>query len=475
MKAKRIVSFAAALSLLTGSALAEMTAADFEAIWQASFTRMNTTGEPRVFNDLPGDDDIGYGEALSMARQAIFDKYGTPADELDAMGLYPDYFAAEEGYPASWRFYFTPLRGANIDEGHDFPAPGEYWVHLDSPSGEITLCNWYIDDFWPYAQRVWDAGKVDIVYEYAQKAGFLALPAGEQALWQERLESAGYDMAGVISGASLFEDGVFLLELRGEGLRALPDDDPRAVAAWRAIADTYGLDIELMRKYRYIAIGSPIEGNGTDVFIVYDITDERAMRWGDDVAYWCAQLLSEADRLGMFLVRFDPATGEVRHVSRGDRPTLPRDEGTPGTLLGRTQWTSDDLPLFDEAYQRLEATMTDAVNHGLRRDEQQPIANGIMRELGGKERTYPLEAEQPDIGMEAALPIARGAAAELAGMSVEDFDARFTTYEAVFQPTMKYYSFWFMAPVEVDEIMYLVQVDAATGEVIYAALSQGNG
>lgn len=495
MKAKRILSLAAALSLLGGTALADgaMSAEEMQAIWQASFDKMNTTSEPRFFHNLtdmsdvtidpsceliyrlPGENDLSYEDALSIARQAIFDKYATPPEELDAMGLYPDFIAAEAGCPAEWRFYFTPLQNANIDEDHSFPAPGEYRVYLDSPSGEVTLCNWYIDDFWPYAQRVWGAGKQDIVYAYAQKSGFLALPADEQSLWLKRLEAVGYDMAGVISGESLFKDGYFLLELRGEGLEALPDDDPRASAAWQALADDRGLDTALMRKYRYIAVASPIEGNETDVFIVYDISDERAMRHGGDADFWCAQLLGEADRLGLFLVRFDPATGEVRCVTHGDRPTLPRDEGEPGTLLGRTQWSAEDLPLFDEAYQRLEAAVTEAVQNGLRRDEQQPIANGIMRELGGQEEVYPLEAESPNIGLEAAFPIARHAAAEAAGLTDDEFAARFTTDEAAYNPTMNYYAFWFFAPVEVDEIMYLVQIDAATGDIIYAAQSHGNG
>lgn len=475
MKAKRLLAITTALLLMSSSALASMTADDFEAIWQQSLDRMNATALPRIFNELPTEDDLSYDEALSTARQAIFDKYATPPEELDAMGLYPDYFAAEEDWPAEWYFYFTPLRDADIDEDHDHPAPGEYYVRLDSPSGEVNLCLWYIDDFWPYAQRLWDAGKRDIVYEFARQAGFLTLPDDDQALWRERLESAGCDMAEVISGKALFEDGSFLLELRGEGLVALPDDDPRVSAAWQALADTYGLDTELMRKYRYIAIASPIEGNETDLFIVYDIADERAMLRGGDVDYWCAKLLGEVDRLGLFLVRFEPATGEVRHVIRGDRPTLPRDEGLPDTLLGRTQWSADDLPLFDEAYKRLEAAVTEALSSGLSRDEQQPIANGIMRDLGGLERFYPLEAETPDIGLEAALPIAQRAAAELAGITEEEFASQFTVDTADSMPTMKRYAFWFVAPAEVDEIMYYVQIDAATGEVTCVEQSHGNG
>lgn len=477
MKTKRILATIAALSLAATlpSAQAEMSAEDFEAIWQESLTKMNATALPRVFNELPGPDDLHYDDALSIARQAIVDKYGTPADELDAMGLYPDYFAAEEDRPAEWRFYFTPLQNADIDEGHDYPAPGEYYVCLDSPSGEVTLCLWYIDDFWPYAQRIWDAGKHDVVYEYAQKSGFLILSTDEQTMWRERLESAGHDMAGVLSGETLFRDGDFLWKLRGLGLEALPDDDSRTVAAWQALADTYGLDTDLMRKYRYIAVDSPIAGNATDVFIVYDITDESAMRRSGDVDYWCSALLGEVDRLGLFLVRFDPSTGEVQYVTRGDRPTLPRDEGEPGTLLGKTQWSAEDLLLFDEAYQHLEAAVTEALRSGLQRDEQQTVANGIMQELGGKERFYPLVAETPDIGLEAALPIAQMAAAKLAGITEDEFAARFSTDEAAYDPTMKYYVFWFVAPVEVDEIMYHVLVDAATGEIIFAELSHGNG
>lgn len=390
------------------------------------------------------------------------------------MGLYPDYFAPEEDHSAEWRFFFSSLRDADIDEGNDCPAPGEYRVSLDSPSGKVTLCLWYIDDFWPYAQRVWDAGKHDIVYEYAQKSGFLALPADQQASWQGLLEPEGYDLSEVISGAALFKDGNFTLELR-DGVDIDPASDPRIAAAWEAVGETFGLDTDLMRQYHYIAFYSPLDDSQTDVFIVYSTDGLWAMRRGGDVESWCARLLSEADRLGMFLVRFDPESGEIRHVIRGDHVASPADEGDSATLLGRPQWNADDLLLFHEAYQHLEATMTDALNRGLSRDEQQPIADEIMRGLGGSEQLYPGVAEAPNIGLDAALPLAQKAAAEAAGMSAEDFKAQFTVDTAIYLPEAKVYTFWFVAPIEVDEIMYYVQIDAATGNVVYTELSQGNG
>ena len=492
MKAKRVLSFVAALSLMGGTALADgtMTAEEMRAIWQSSFDRMNTTSEQRIFTspteddftadiharfvNLPGKDDLPYAEALTIAREAIFDKYGTPADELDAMGLYPDFLKRGDD-PAKWEFYFTPRRDTDIDLDHDYPAPGEYRVYIDSPGGEVTYCNWYIDDFWPYADRTWEAGKRDVVYGRAQHSGFLALPEDEQTRWIGRLEAAGYDVAGILSGETLFQDGYLMLELRGRGLEALPDADPRVSVAWQAVADTYGLDTALMRKYRYIAVASPIEGNTTDVFIVYDHTDQYRMMFGGDVDYWCAALLGETDRLGYYLVRFDPATGDARYVTRGSRSVSPRDEGTPGTLLGTPQWSAVDLTLFDEAYQRLEAAVTEAVSNGLRRDEQQSIANGIMRELGGQDRFFPLEAERPDIGLEAGLPIATKAAAEAAGMTEEAFAALYAATDTSYMPSMHYYEYCFTADITVTEDIYLVMIDASTGEVIYATVSQGNG
>lgn len=474
MNAKRILSLAAALTLMSGSALASTTAEDLEAVWQQSFDRMNTTALPRNFVELPAENDLNYDEALSLARQAIFDKYATPPEELDAMGLYPDFIAAEEGYSASWRFYLSPLRDADIDEGHDYPAPGDYYVCIDSPSGEVTICLWYIDDFWPYAQRVWDAGKRDIVYEYAQKAGLYTLPADQQAIWLELLESAGYDLAEIRSGQALFKDGEFRSELR-DGTDVDPTADSRVAAAWQAIAETYGLDIDLMRRYHYIAFYSPLDDSRSDVFIVYHSGAAQSMRRGGDVESWCARLLGEVDRLGMFLVRFDPDSGEIRYVSHGDHPALPVDEGDPALLLGRPQWSADDLTLFHEAYQNLESTMIEALNRGLSRDEQQPIADAFMRSLGGSERLYPDAAQAADIGLDAALPIAQKAAAEAAGMTLEDFSAQFATEESGYLPEMKCYEFWFMAPLEIDEIMYCVRIDAATGEVLYAMQSHGNG
>ncbi len=214
------LSLCACMSLATAQESDyRMTKDEMIAVWRASSEKMNTQAQwedgladleayearikaeggeikqDMVISSLPKKDDMPYEEALEFAYAQIIECFGTPCEELEAMGVYPRLlespYTDEE---SEWEFYITPRRDCEIALDHDYEAPGEYLVEFGAQSGEVDLCIWYIDDFWPYAQRTWDAGKRDYVYKQAQKKDFGSLEAEERAYFIALFERAGYDL-----------------------------------------------------------------------------------------------------------------------------------------------------------------------------------------------------------------------------------------------------------------------------------------
>ena len=479
MKLKRILAIVSAALMLTSAALADgaMTKKEMQSIWKASFDRMNTKGTVNISNELPKANDLAYDEALAIAREAIFEKYATPEEELDAMGVYPTFYASHAGTSANWQFYFTPMRDGRIDRDHTPSGQGEYRVYLDSPSGEVTYCHWYIDDFWPYAQRTWDAGKLDVVYTHAKKSGFFTQSREEQARWLGLMEGAGFDVSVIRSGEALFEDTYFRLDLLfGDEHRAVdPASDPRIATAWKAIEDAYGLDGELMRQYAYIAFFSPLNTGTRDIYIAYNYNIEWGMIESGQLNYWQDLLFTYVNRLGIFLVRLDMESGEVIDIAHCDRDQIENAIWHEETLLGRPQWGAADLVEFDTAFRRRTEIMEQAVAENHSQEELRLISDELMREIGGDPELYNSRSEQEsDIGLEAGLAIARQAAAKEAGMTEDAFNAMYTV-EASYLPSKGAYEYWFATPPAETESVYRVLVDAASGEVLEAHLSKGNG
>ena len=189
-------------------------------VWQSSFQKMNTTGAVEIVEDfdheafeaeyggvkedliistIPRDEDLDYDRAYAIARQAIVDRFGTPENELDAMGVYPSFYESPyQDKPSEWIFYFSSRRDVNIDEDHHYDAPGEYQVWIESPSGEVTNCIWYLDAFFPdYARRTWEAGKTDYVFAKAKSTQFYAQSQEDQTYFIELFEKAGYDISTI--------------------------------------------------------------------------------------------------------------------------------------------------------------------------------------------------------------------------------------------------------------------------------------
>ncbi|MGN0973058.1 MAG: hypothetical protein ACI4OY_13955 [Aristaeellaceae bacterium] len=443
---------------------APMTEAEMEAIWQASFERMNTTAEVNPAGELPGAGMLDYPTALTLARQVILDTYGTPEEELDAMGVYPDY------YDDVWHLYFTPRTGTDVDADHDAPGVGEYRVYLDAATGQVEYVNWYIDDFWPLAQRVWDAGKRDVVYAKAQTATFYQQSREQQEHFRQLLSDAGYDMSRVgMDAETLLESRALELLFADPDTVVQPEEDPLVARAWETLEAAYGVDGAMMRRYAYVATYSPLETGTIDICINYNFEVEA--RWQEDrIGYWDCLLFSYARRLGLFMVQLDKESGQVVntvHVYDDDAKT-----NVPGTLLGKLRWTAEDFAAFDEAYIHRKETMDAAVAEGRSLMALEILSDQLMRDIGGDPALYDsLPEEDTDMGVENGWPAAWAAAAKAAGMEEEAFRAAYQAGECSYclDRTYEYY-FW-----GEGDTGYRVVLDAATGDVVSAEVTRSNG
>jgi len=161
---KPLLCLTAGLLLLCGTgALADtpayiMTREEMQAVYEQSHQRMNTTGwfDIVTLNELPADSlarritslpmegDLPYDEALRLAKTILQDKFDIPAEELDAMGIYPrllDYVHTDE--ESEWEFFFTPVRDIDFRMKHALPDGGEYLAVIGARTGNVINAVWY--------------------------------------------------------------------------------------------------------------------------------------------------------------------------------------------------------------------------------------------------------------------------------------------------------------------------------------------
>ena len=341
------------LMLLSVTALAAVLTV--EEIWQQSFEKMGTMGVIRNFGE-PTQNELTTDEAIAIARKAIQDKYATPDAELDAMGLYPTYIPTEvtdkATYPAEWEIYFSSRTNVDLDiDTLDYGLYGEYRVYIDAATGEVTYCNWYCSNFWTHAQRLWDAGKYDLVYSYSKSPDFYTQSRDMQDYWHGLLKDKGYEV--------IAEDEKLFTLMRSSSLdlkfcelsRVVSNDDPQAAAAWQTVEARYGYDAGLLQKFAYVATRGVWDTGTDDICIHYCYELEWSMMETghlDTVSDW---LFSYVDSCGMFMVSFEPGTTNVAAVTRVTTSDVERKEPlTDGPLLARNEWTAADLTAFNDVY-----------------------------------------------------------------------------------------------------------------------------
>lgn len=449
---------------VTGAALAATGAFDaLQSLWQDSFRRMHTEGvmdtmdapeaeaflrefaeeygdkEDLIISTVPGEGDLGLEEALAIARSAILDAFGTPEAELDAMGVYPSFYKTPYmDEPPEWRFYFTPRTGENIDDDHDYGAPGEYRVYIRSPKGEVTFCHWYNDDFWPeYALRAWDAGKRDYVFAEAKSGlgGFARMGRVQQEKFLQLFRDAGYDLSAFDHTAA---EELAAIELE---VRAAPAKDNLLIgheaeakyvdSALEAMESVYGLSREMLEKCCFAAVHPAGERETFDLCFAHNIrVEEEKINSGIIGNYEC-YAVNYAKRLGLFRVSMDKETAEVTGTVHIPIPEVCERLDDPETLLGRRDWTAADVSEYLELREKARA-IDEAVSAGeMTHKEAVPAIDSLMLSYGGDPTIYVhLDESALPVSREAACEKAKNAVAEKFGLEPgEVWDVLFPSHE----------------------------------------------
>ena len=478
-KMKKKISFSLVLAVVlvlvtvTGALAATGTFEKIMEVWQNSFEKMNTTSElfelvdeeeyaqlmedkgkegiktDYVVSTVPRTGDLDYDAAYAIARQAILDTFGTPEEELDAMGVYPYFFNTpyidepdeKDWYTNEWEFYFTPRRDGDVEADHTYDAPGEYRVWLSSPSGEVTNIIWYLDGFWPdYALRTWNAGKQDYVYNKALRDNaFYQMPKEEQRKFLKLFEEAGYDMQPLDKDVTtlLNETRWFLLWENADNL--LDTDTPAVRAVVEAMEVNYGLSRDMLKKYCFFMLPSPLPSDTEDYCLVFDHNLIYREEQSPDnptggVSRYELEAVQYLQRLGYFLVRLNPDTHEVVEtihapwLNQYGTANYSRKEAQMAEsdgLLGRKNWTVADLTEYEALLSQLTAIDT-AVQQGeisSYEGERQFLA--LMLQYGGDPATYspetrPVIPNDTAISEAQAREMALAAVAEQVGKTVEE-------------------------------------------------------
>ena len=356
---------------VAGVALAELGAFDeLMALWHDSFDRMNTTAavdvidepdvpeyldafeeeyggvkEDLIISTVPGEGEIGLEAALEIARNEIFDTFATPPEELDAMGVYPEFFRTPYmDEPSEWEFYFTARKNTDINEDAVYTAPGEYRVFINGETGEVTFINWYNDDFWPdYAKRTWDAGKKEYVYEQAKRPDFMKMSVEDRDAFKALFTAEGFDTSALERSD---EDQLTSMETYFSFMppetSLLNTDDPLIDLAVKEIESRFGFTKEDLINCGYVAGYSIYPAAETGICFCYNYEAAGIAQAGE-----CESVgIDYAKRFGMFLVSIDPETNSVTGAIRAASRFVNEKTEDPSLLLGHRNWTADDLPEY---------------------------------------------------------------------------------------------------------------------------------
>lgn len=388
------------LMLLSVTALA--VGLTVEEVWQQTFTKMGTWGE--VWNiGTPTENDLTMEEAEAIARNTLKAKFGVTDEELDTMGFYPSYFAAEVddgiAYPSQWRFLWSSRTNVDLDLDYDDYGPnGEYRVYMHGETGEVDICNFYVNNFWDYAQRVWDAGNHDVVYLHYGQTDYFNLSAEQQSYWTNLLAEAGYTVRG--------KDGELHQALRSAHLELLfnplnsfaNNADPLVAAAWAALEDSTGLRTDLLQKYAYVATVPGWNTGYDDVCIHFSYEKEWAMLKTGYLDTYSDWVFGLSMRLGMYMVSFEKDTTNVAvvtHVKRSECTTGPR--VTEGPLLVRTDWNAEDLLSFDAEFAIYDRAVKRMRAAGLADADVVVMARDYFRRMGVESEYYTAAPEEAGV------------------------------------------------------------------------------
>lgn len=216
----------------------------------------------------PDQNDLSVEQAEKIARIAITDKYGVPADELSAHDTYISFF----------------LYGGTNRREYRFDING-YIVYVASPSGTVTHCSWMVQE----DKRTLPDGDLSLypiaAKEFITSGAFELLDVEEKAAVTNRYVDAGL--------ADLLPRSDYVAPLDDD----LTEDDARRIAA-AALEDAYGLPTgwKTLFMNRTSLVWHENRREWVIEYIPYELDN---WHWRD------------FDKLGIYTVSIDAETGDV--------------------------------------------------------------------------------------------------------------------------------------------------------------------
>ena len=410
-----ILAIVLMLATVTGALAATGVLGRLWEVWQDSFQRMNTTGsfdvvenfdqqvfeeeyggikEDLIVSTIPQAGDLDYEAAYVLARQAILDSFGTPETELDSMGVYPQFYNTPYTDEINeWEFYFTPRKDVNIDEDHAYNAPGEYLVRISSPSGEVTDCFWYIDDFWPeYALRTWKAGKHDYVYERAVTDGaFYTMSQDQQENFLVLFTEAGYDAASLKKNPEALLNGSLWRNVTWVDAEEnlLNTDDPVVQTVLKAMEKEYGLSKAQMETYDFNLLPSPIDSETEDYCLTYNYNLCYPRFQSGIMGEYELSINQYPERLGFWIIQLDPSTHAVIGIEHVNKTMDEAGFLLSDKLLGRAHWSVSDLQEYEALRQQVIQIDREAKAGNLTENQARGKFDTLMRDYGANPADYP--------------------------------------------------------------------------------------
>lgn len=216
----------------------------------------------------PDQNDLSVEQAEKIARIAITDKYGVPADELAAHDAYVSFY----------------LYGGTNRREYRFDING-YIVYVASPSGTVTHCSWIVQE----DKRTLLDGDLSLypiaAKEFITSGAFELLGVEEKAAVTKRYVDAGL--------AELLPRSDYVAPLDDD----LTEDDARKIAV-AALEDAYGLPTGW--KTLFMNRTSLVRHENRREWVIEYLPYEL------DNWHW-----RDFDKLGIYTVSIDAETGDV--------------------------------------------------------------------------------------------------------------------------------------------------------------------
>lgn len=331
------------------------------------------------------------------------------------MGVYPQFYDAPYEEKASeWEFYFTPRKDVNIDEDHSYDAPGEYLIRVASPSGEVTDCFWYIDDFWPeYALRTWNAGKHNYVYTKAVADGaFYTMQQDQQENFLSLFTQAGYDTQTLKKDLETLLNGSLWRAVAWADAKEnlLSSDIPAVQAVLEAMEKENGFSKAQMELYDFNLLTSPIDSETEDYCLTYNYNLCYPRFQSGIMGEYELSINQYPERLGFWVIRLDPSTHAVIGIEHANKTMDESSFLSSDKLLGRAHWDVNDLQEYETLRQQVIRIEREAKAGNLTENQARGRFDTLMREYGANPADYPwLEDETGGLRKADALEIARKA------------------------------------------------------------------